>query len=779
MRVLVTDGDARAALAVTRSLGRAGHEVIVGATRDRSLAGASRYCRARAVYPDPASQPDAFLDAVADVVADRRIDALVPITDVATFMVTGHRHRFGSCVIPCADADVVERAADKVALVATARRIGVPVPHGVVVRSADDVPAGLTFPLVVKPWKSRIRTASGWASTSVSHAASADALARDLAGRAPHEFPVMLQEKISGPGAGVFACIDRGRPLALFSHRRLRERPPWGGVSVLAESAPLSSPAREFAIDLLREIGWQGVAMVEFKVDDRDGLPKLMEINGRFWGSLQLAVDAGVDFPAILLDAATGRATPGGDAPAYALGVRTRWLWGDVDALLQTLLRKGRAVGWDPPRLAALVDFARFRGAGLHYDNPKWDDPSPFVFETQERLATAARALMPARRRARTTAPAATMAQRRRPAAGGTLDVRSVATLADVGLDQDAWNTLAAGSGAGTVFQTHQFIRAWMAAYGDQHEPWFVVAREGGAVVGVAPLVIERRWPRSRVVRLMGTGRADYCGLIAASGRADVETALLDHVLADERWDVLDFGNLQESSATPGLLRTAGAEAGFTVNVEQQFLCPTLLVEGHEAEARHILAKPSLRRRVDYFSRMGPLSVRDVTTAAEILPRLEAFFAQHVARWARTPSPSLFTDEHNRRFYRELVTAFDGSGWLLFSTIEANGRTLACHLGFDYDGAVLWYKPSFDVEQAAHSPGLLMVHHLVDYAVRHARRELDFTVGDEPFKRRFTNHVRRTVRLRVYRAGRAALYGRSRQIAASLVRKSRQGAAQA
>jgi predicted ATP-grasp superfamily ATP-dependent carboligase len=44
--------------------------------------------------------------------------------------------------------------------------------------------------------------------------------------------------------------------------------------------------------------------MVEFKKDQRDGRFKLMEINPRFWGSLNLAIQSGVDFPYLFYDMA-------------------------------------------------------------------------------------------------------------------------------------------------------------------------------------------------------------------------------------------------------------------------------------------------------------------------------------------------------------------------------------------------------------------------------------------------------------------------------------------
>ena len=151
--------------------------------------------------------------------------------------------------------------------------------------------------------------------------------ARILTGLPPAAYPVLLQERIEGPGRGLFACFDRGQPVAFFAHRRLREKPPSGGVSVLCESTTLDPIAVDYGTRLLSRLGWHGVAMVEFKQDNRDGSLRLMEINARFWGSLQLAIDAGVNFPCILADIAAGKPPTG--PMQYRVGVRTRWLAGD------------------------------------------------------------------------------------------------------------------------------------------------------------------------------------------------------------------------------------------------------------------------------------------------------------------------------------------------------------------------------------------------------------------------------------------------------------------
>ena len=108
-------------------------------------------------------------------------------------------------------------------------------------------------------------------------------------------------------------------------------------------------------------------------------------------------------------------------------------------------------------------------------------------------------------------------------------------------------------------------------------------------------------------------------------------------------------------------------------------------------------------------------------------------------------------EDRNREFYRLLTQNLSDSSWLLFTVVELDGQPIAMHYGFDFCGVVTWYKPSFDPTFAAHSPGLVLLRHLIEYAATRRRRELDFTWGDEPFKARFTNHVRRTIHLQIYR----------------------------
>jgi len=145
--------------------------------------------------------------------------------------------------------------------------------------------------------------------------------------------------------------IIKARHWRFFAHKRLREKPPGGGVSVLSQSVSIDPAQQAIARQLLDTAKWHGVAMVEFKVSP-DDTPYLMEINTRFWGSLQLAIDAGVDFPAMLFQLACDKQTK--PVTDYKIGIKLRWLLGDLDNLYLTLRDKHTPAG---VKLKSIMDF--------------------------------------------------------------------------------------------------------------------------------------------------------------------------------------------------------------------------------------------------------------------------------------------------------------------------------------------------------------------------------------------------------------------------------------
>jgi predicted ATP-grasp superfamily ATP-dependent carboligase len=390
-RILITDGEQRSSLAAVRSLGGAGHTVMVCSSARRPLAGASRFCSVSHVVEDPFRDPGAFRASVERVVDEQGIELLLPMTDTSAPLLLPLREARPRLVIPFPERSIYEAISDKGHLMNVARQVGVPVPRQVVVAGPGQAPlleelnAG---PLVLKPARSAVVRDEGMRKFGVRLVASHAELGEGLGRFPPEAYPILVQERIVGPGLGAFMLTREGRPVATFAHRRIREKPPTGGVSVYRESVPLRSDVGRHAERILEAFRWTGVAMVEFKEDAATGTPYLMEVNGRFWGSLQLAIDAGVDFPALLVRMALGEDV--GAAPAARLGIRSRWLWGDVDHLLWMLVSSGamRAANPElPGRLGALARFLIPWRRGDRFEVLRAGDPGPFVRESIEWFA--------------------------------------------------------------------------------------------------------------------------------------------------------------------------------------------------------------------------------------------------------------------------------------------------------------------------------------------------------------------------------------------------------
>lgn len=383
-RILVLDANQRSALAATRSLGKHSVEVFTAEETPSALAGTSRFSKQHFTYPSPRMYPDEFIATLSQLTKEQHIDVLMPMTELTVMLLIMHKASFHDVRIPFSDMATIDAFTNKCALMKTAESLGIPVPRTWYADDVDNLPCNietLSYPVVVKPGKSWLFHNGQWSRAAVRFAENPGEVKTifetDWAFRA---YPFMIQENIAGHGEGVFAIYEHGQLLALFAHRRLREKPPRGGVSVLSESVMVDPVLAVYARRLLEHAGWHGVAMVEFKIAS-DGTPYLMEINTRFWGSLQLAIDAGVDFPYMLYQLACDEQTD--KVSEYKIGIRLRWLLGDLDNLYLTLKNNHIASG---SKISAVMRFFTPSPTRTRHEVNRISDLKPFWYELRQYL---------------------------------------------------------------------------------------------------------------------------------------------------------------------------------------------------------------------------------------------------------------------------------------------------------------------------------------------------------------------------------------------------------
>jgi predicted ATP-grasp superfamily ATP-dependent carboligase len=329
VRALILDArDARASLAAVRALARGGWETGVAAPSPTTLAGLSRFAKHRHSVPLPEDGLDAFLQSLAEAIGERGYELAFASADADMLALAEHVERIPA-LVPYPSVDVLRRAMDKLELAGAAERVGLAAPPSATSAAEAHERFG-PGPAIVKE---RLHGSPGGDGrpTHLNPLISADSDEVDrrvgeirAAGAEP-----IIQPVVSGELMAFTSVVDgEGRMVARVQQVAERTWPEGLGASVRAHTVAVDEQLAGRVSALLSELGWHGLSELQFIVPP-GGEPQLIDFNGRFYGSLALAVGAGVNLPDIWARIATGRPANGGDARP---GVRYQWLEGDLRA---------------------------------------------------------------------------------------------------------------------------------------------------------------------------------------------------------------------------------------------------------------------------------------------------------------------------------------------------------------------------------------------------------------------------------------------------------------
>lgn len=386
MKAIILDGHLKSALCAVRSLGPKGVEFSVGAERSTAAALHSVYTRESFIYTSPLKDKEKFvneLEREAERLGDKPL--LYVFSDATFAPLMRHRDRLSKvATFLMSSPEQMEQASDKSKTLELAKSLNIKIPTTHALDDLDEISAlskELKYPAIVKPKRSAYwKDGKGYVGeVTIQYNPG------DLTGYAAKKFTEsgempLIQRLLKGKEYGVELLVDKGDVRALCVHERIRSMSPRGGASVVKKTIggdEVSTKIRENSIKLARALSWHGVMMVEFKVNKRTKEPTLMEINGRFWGSLPLAYFAGVDFPYMYFELAQGKQVK---CKEYKIGVTSRHFLGDVRHLLRVLFSRDKMRDTLYPARFEAINV--FLGTGeVRYDVIQKNDMKPFLME--------------------------------------------------------------------------------------------------------------------------------------------------------------------------------------------------------------------------------------------------------------------------------------------------------------------------------------------------------------------------------------------------------------
>jgi predicted ATP-grasp superfamily ATP-dependent carboligase len=381
-KVLLLDGYSTRTLACVRSWGKHGIAFAVGGESHWDMSLFSRYSKEKFVYTSPKENVKKFIEDVNRNCQKFAADFVFPTSEAGIMACSQYRKDL-TCVPLIPMEREIEVTFSKAKTLALAESLGIAVPKTEYITN-DNVQTldaiDLKFPVVIKSESSEVMQ-SGKTETSgkTAYAFTKADVVKECKRRLAKGQSVLVQEFIDGYGVGLSGLFAEGRPVALLAHRRIRESNPLGGPSALAETIELEPRLLEATSSLFKTLSFSGPAMTEFKIDRRTGQPYLMEINGRFWGTVLLAPAAGLDLPYLFWKMLNGiEIQP--EETGYQVGIKGRYLVGDTKCLLLCL--KGKPSTWPgefPGRWSAVKSYSRSfvdkQTKDLLFTQ---DDPKPF-----------------------------------------------------------------------------------------------------------------------------------------------------------------------------------------------------------------------------------------------------------------------------------------------------------------------------------------------------------------------------------------------------------------
>ena len=329
------------------------------------------------------------------------------------------------------------------------------------------------------------------------------------------------------------------------------------------------------------------------------------------------------------------------------------------------------------------------------------------------------------------------------------MDIERVRTYAEFTKLEPVWNDLLTKAAANSIFLTHEWASSWWNTYAGKRELSILVLKDGEAVRAIAPLMITD-YSIFRRLGFIGSNRPDYCDFIVHGEHLAGYEALITYLFYDfTDWDEIMLENIPETSHLFTALNRFSSH--FIVRKRESDLCPYLELGTQQDDLlRNLRKKKSLKQNISKLTRAGNLTFRHYHNQDDMEESLGYLLRSYLERFDSVNLDKRLLSE--RSFYLELLRRMNPKGMIRFAVLELDGRPIAQHFGFSYNGVYYYVRPSFDRTYSEYSPGLVLLYYLIEYAAKNGYAEFDFLRGKETYKMRMADQSRRVMIVNLYRS---------------------------
>ena len=310
--VLVTSAESKQTLAVLRALAKEGYDVSTVGSSRFSQAFYSKYCSAEYIVADPAENPDDYLAGIKSILSRAEFDVLLPVKAVDTMIISRHKNEFPDVAVATDSFENIKIAHDKEKAIEHAKEQNVPVPKTFCPTNDEELHQAATnieYPAVVKLRKTSASIGLRYVHSQQELLSTYSIEGQD--GVAVDYSRPLIQEYIPGDIHDVCVLFKNGKIQKALTQKRLWMFPVSGGagaINVTTDRPDLVSQVKK----LLSPLNYHGVAQVEFMDGKQTEEPRLIEINPKIWGTIELSIEAGMNFPHYHVEMALGNNIQGG-----------------------------------------------------------------------------------------------------------------------------------------------------------------------------------------------------------------------------------------------------------------------------------------------------------------------------------------------------------------------------------------------------------------------------------------------------------------------------------